>query len=90
MFVLQHVGDKDVKALNVAWLRTQIGLVSQEPILFDRSIGDNIKYGANHREVSMNEVIEAATKANIHKFISDLPDVSSMQSQVYERTGSSK
>jgi len=69
-----HVGDRDVKDLNVAWLRTQIGLVSQEPILFDRSIAENIKYGANHREVTMTEVIEAATKANIHSFISDLPN----------------
>ncbi|KAF6034287.1 ABCB1 [Bugula neritina] len=67
------VGDRDVKNLNVAWLRTQIGLVSQEPILFDRSIAENIKYGANHREVTMDEVIQAATKANIHQFISDLP-----------------
>ena len=65
-----------MKNLNVAWLRTQIGLVSQEPILFDRSIAENIKYGANHREVTMDEVIQAATKANIHQFISDLPLVS--------------
>lgn len=75
-FVLQKVGNRNVKSLNVAWLRTQIGLVSQEPILFDRSIAENIMYGANHRVVSMNEVIEAATKANIHQFITDLPDVS--------------
>ena len=66
-----------MKSLNVAWLRTQIGLVSQEPVLFDRSIAENIKYGANHREVSMNEVIDAATKANIHNFITSLPNVSS-------------
>ncbi len=68
----------DVKMLNVSWLRSQIGLVSQEPILFDRSIADNIKYGDNTREVSMEEVIASAKKANIHDFISQLPQVSEL------------
>ena len=65
----------DLKVLNIAWLRSQMGLVSQEPILFDRTIGDNIKYGDNTRDVSMEEVIECAKKANIHDFISQLPKV---------------
>ena len=69
------LGQHDVKVLNIAWLRSQIGLVSQEPILFDRTIGDNIKYGDNTRDVSMQEVIECAKKANIHDFISQLPKV---------------
>lgn len=71
------VGDRDVKEYNLAWLRKQLGLVSQEPVLFDRSIADNIRYGANDREVSMEEVIDAAKKSNIHDFISSLPNVSS-------------
>ena len=50
-------------------LKQNIGLVSQEPILFDTSITENIRYGANFREVSDEEVIAAARAANIHDFI---------------------
>jgi ABC-type multidrug transport system fused ATPase/permease subunit len=46
---------------------------SQEPVLFDRSIADNIKYGDNSREATMEEVIDVARKANIHSFVSSLP-----------------
>ncbi|XP_059178861.1 ATP-dependent translocase ABCB1-like [Physella acuta] len=59
--------------LNVQWLRMQIGLVSQEPVLFDRSLAENIAYGDNTREVGMEEIIEAARTANIHTFIQSLP-----------------
>ena len=62
--------------LNVRWLRNQIGLVSQEPVLFDRSIADNIRYGANFEEVSEEQIIQAAQDANIHSFIQSLPQVS--------------
>ena len=59
----------------IQWLRSQIGIVSQEPILFDSSIADNIAYGDNSREVPMDEIIAAARKANIHQFIESLPQV---------------
>ena len=52
-----------------------MSIVSQEPVLFDRSLAENIKYGDNNREVSMDEVVEAARKANIHSFIAALPQV---------------
>ena len=65
----------DLKELNIQWLRSQIGVVSQEPVLFDTSIADNIRYGANFREVSDEEVIQAAKAANIHSFIESLPQV---------------
>ncbi|RUS90225.1 hypothetical protein EGW08_002006 [Elysia chlorotica] len=64
----------ELKSLNVQWLRSQIGLVSQEPILFDLSIAENIAYGDNTREVPMSEIIQAAKSANIHNFIVNLPD----------------
>ncbi|XP_033100770.1 ATP-dependent translocase ABCB1-like isoform X2 [Anneissia japonica] len=64
----------EIKALNVKWLRSQIGLVSQEPVLFDLSIAENIAYGDNSRQVSMEEIIEAAKDANIHDFITSLPE----------------
>ena len=44
--------DTDLKELNIRWLRSQVGIVSQEPVLFDASIASNIRYGANFREVS--------------------------------------
>ncbi|KAK3766077.1 hypothetical protein RRG08_002313 [Elysia crispata] len=65
--------DYGLKDLNIEWLRAQIGLVSQEPILFDRSIADNIAYGDNSRTVSMDEIIQAAKSANIHNFVQSLP-----------------
>ena len=66
----------DLKALNVHWLRSQISIVSQDPILFNTSIADNIRYGASFREVSDEEIITAAQTANAHEFIQLLPQVS--------------
>ena len=54
-------------------IRAKLGLVSQEPILFDRTIAENIAYGDNERKVPMSNIIEAAKAANIHDFISKLP-----------------
>jgi len=65
-----------VRDLNVGWLRSQMAVVLQEPILFAVSIADNIAYGDNSRQLTMDEIIEAAKAANIHNFISTLPDVS--------------
>merc|ERR1712168_227944 len=67
------VDGTDVKELNLAWLRQQIGLVSQEPVLFDLSIEENIKYGDCSRKVTHDEVVKAASDANAHNFISELP-----------------
>ena len=59
----------------MTWLRSQFGLVSQEPILFDMSIAENIAYGDNNRQIDMQEIIDAAMKANIHNFVDKLPKV---------------
>ena len=67
------VEKQNIESLNLPWLRSKLGLVSQEPVLFDRSIADNIKYGDNEREISMEEVIDAARSANIHSFVTGLP-----------------
>uniref|UniRef100_A0A183AAI7 Multidrug resistance protein 1 n=1 Tax=Echinostoma caproni TaxID=27848 RepID=A0A183AAI7_9TREM len=61
--------------LSPSWIRQQIGLVSQEPNLFNISIRDNIAFGVNSREPSMEEIIEAAKQANIHDFIMTLPEL---------------
>ena len=65
----------NIEGLNVPFIRSQLGIVSQEPILFDRTIAENIMYGDNERSVSMDEVVEAAKMANIHSFIASLPQV---------------
>lgn len=64
---------KDASSLPLEGLRSQLGIVSQEPVLFDRTIAENIAYGDNSREVSMEEIISAAKKSNIHNFVSALP-----------------
>ena len=66
------VGGYDVRQLNLQWLRSNIGVVSQEPILFATTIAENIRYG--REDVSEEEMIAAAEAANAHSFISELPD----------------
>ncbi|KAM3965300.1 ATP-dependent translocase ABCB1-like [Aphomia sociella] len=61
----------NVRDLSVRWLRDQIGLVSQEPVLFNTTIRENIRYG---REDATEAEIEACAKqANAHHFITKLP-----------------
>jgi len=65
---------KDIKTLNVAWLRSHIGIVSQEPVLFTGSIEDNIRFGKS--DATDDEVRAAAKMANADEFIMALPEVS--------------
>ncbi|MEQ2181193.1 hypothetical protein GOODEAATRI_008864 [Goodea atripinnis] len=74
-FVLQVMDSIDVKQLNIHWLRSQIGIVSQEPVLFDCTLAENIAYGDNSRSVTLEEIEAAAKAANIHNFIDELPQV---------------
>ncbi|XP_058188307.1 ABC transporter B family member 19-like isoform X2 [Rhododendron vialii] len=66
------IDGKDIKRLNLKALRLKIGLVSQEPALFAASIFDNIAYGKDGATEA--EVMEAARVANVHAFISGLPE----------------
>ena len=66
------VGGYDVRQLNLHWLRSNIGVVSQEPVLFAATIAENIRYG--REDISDEEMIAAAEAANAHSFISELPD----------------
>nr|KAF6319088.1 ATP binding cassette subfamily B member 4 [Myotis myotis] len=72
-FGFQLLDGQEAKKLNIQWLRAQLGIVSQEPILFDYSIAENIAYGDNSRVVSQDEIVSAAKAANIHPFIETLP-----------------
>ncbi|KAK4872647.1 hypothetical protein RN001_014676 [Aquatica leii] len=67
------VDGKEIDSLNLAALRSHLGIVSQEPNLFSRTIAENIAYGDNTRVVSKDEIINAAKNANIHTFIASLP-----------------
>lgn len=62
----------EIKNLNISWLRDQMGLVSQEPVLFNDTIRANIAYG-KQGEVTEEEIIAVAKAANAHEFISSLP-----------------
>ncbi len=66
------IDGNDVRKLTLESLRSQIGLVSQDVYLFGGSIKDNIAYGKP--EATMDEIVDAAKKANIHDFIMELPD----------------
>ena len=69
------IDGRNVQSLNVRWLRKHIGLVSQEPVLFNCSIKDNIKLGLVDEEDVSDEVIaDACRLANAHDFISNLPE----------------
>jgi ATP-binding cassette subfamily B (MDR/TAP) protein 1 len=62
----------DLKDLNVRWYRNEIGLVSQEPTLFDTTIAENIKFGMS--EATQADIEEAARSANAHDFIMKFPE----------------
>ena len=65
------IDNQDIKELTISSVRSSLALVSQEPVLFDMSIYDNILYGKP--EASREEVIDAAKAAAAHEFISELP-----------------
>ncbi|XP_073121367.1 ABC transporter B family member 15-like [Henckelia pumila] len=70
-----------IDKLQLKWLRSQMGLVSQEPALFATTIKENILFGKEN--ASMEEVVEAAKASNAHNFISQLPQ--GYDTQVGER-----
>lgn len=74
------VDGNDLKNIRIMGLRANIGIVSQEPNLFDRTIKENIAYGDNNRLLSEDDVIAAAKDANIHNFVTSLPLVSKFAS----------
>ena len=60
-----------VNQYNLTWLRRHIGIVSQEPILFQVSISENIRFG--RMDATPEEIENAAKMANAHDFIMQLP-----------------
>ena len=72
-FVQITIDDIEIERLNLKWLREQIGLVSQEPVLFGCTIKENIEYGRSG--VTDEEIEKAIDDANAREFINKLPDV---------------
>lgn len=70
-----RVDDHSTQAYTLDNLRGHMALVSQEPVLFDMSIGDNIRFGVSEDvKVTQEQVEQACIAANIHEFITTLPD----------------
>jgi len=65
------IDNQPVRSVTLKSLRENVGFIPQDPTLFDRSIMDNIRYGK--LKATDHEVFEAATGANIHEFIMQLP-----------------
>jgi ABC-type multidrug transport system fused ATPase/permease subunit len=64
----------DIKKLNIQWLRSIIGIVSQEPVFFNYSIAENIADG-NKTQASIEQIVESAKLAKISNKIESLPQV---------------
>lgn len=67
-----YIDGNNIKDVNLRWWREQVGVVSQEPTLFAGTIGENIAYG--REDATLEEIEEAATKANCASFINSFAD----------------
>jgi len=67
-----HLGDIDIRQFKLARLREVVGYVNQEPVIFDGTIRDNIRYGSE--QSSLGQMVTAARFAQIHDHIVTLPD----------------
>lgn len=63
----------DIRQLNIKWLRSQLGVVGQEPVLFNTTIAENISLGL--KDISREAIEAAAKQAYAHNFIMQLPQV---------------
>ena len=68
------IDDVNICDYDSVWLKKRIGYVAQDSILFSDTIANNISYGLDNREVSEEDIIDAAKNANAHEFISKLPN----------------
>ncbi|MBR5538834.1 MAG: ABC transporter ATP-binding protein, partial [Clostridia bacterium] len=75
------IDGRDIRSITLSSLRSKVGIVSQDVFLFDSTLRDNICYGT--KNVSEEEMIAAAKRANIHEYIMSLPD--GYETQVGER-----
>ncbi|VDO83814.1 unnamed protein product [Heligmosomoides polygyrus] len=71
---IEMVDGENIQGINIRNLREQVCIVSQEPTLFDCTILENICYGLDEPQPSYEQVVKAATMANIHNFVLSLPE----------------
>ena len=76
------IDGRPISTFNLAWLRTKMRLVQQEPVLFNGTVFENVAYGLvgsewehSSKDVQMAQVIEACKLANADGFINALPEV---------------
>jgi len=67
------IDGKDIKDLNLGWIRQQIGVVGKEPVLFDTTIAENITLGSKQQSIDKIDIEFAAIEANAQEFIEKLP-----------------
>lgn len=67
-----YIDDHDIKSINISWLRSNMAVVGQEPVLFATSIEDNIRYGRT--DATSKEIQDAARASGVHEFIMRLPN----------------
>ena len=72
LFIQILVGDKDIQTLDQNCLRSLIGLVGQEPVLFDTTVAENISLGKPG--ASKDDIEKAAKDANAHDFVNSMPE----------------
>lgn len=69
-----HIGLDEISSdISLNSLRSKLSIVSQEPVLFERTIAENIAYGEATKSATLAEIIDAAKMANVHNFIAALP-----------------
>ena len=83
LYAKVSVDGHDIPSLNLKWLREHIGVVSQEPVLFDTTIAENIRYGKE--DVTQEEIEKATKMANAHDFIRSLPKVGQSSLGTYKK-----
>lgn len=76
LYLQISIDGRNIKNINIHHLRNMIGIVSQEPILFNTTIEDNIGIGID--SISKERIIAASRNANAENFISSLPEVCRM------------
>ena len=69
----------DVRELNIEWLRNVVGIVQQEPILFNDTIANNLKFGNPH--ATQEQLVHVCKMANAHDFIMKTPKVEASQNK---------
>lgn len=78
------IDGKDLRDYNLTCLRNYMGIVSQEPVLFSSTIGENIKMGAKYGDdVTQQQIEMVAREANCYDFITKLPKVRPVYNDEY-------